>query len=460
DEGYEKYLEMAESGSKGGWIWDNVLVRGGWIGKPFTKGSRIEHQEPPGRPARFTYTPVPEFGAAAGTPEEMREFKMKGEKETATEALGTTTAPFTWKQPKIPEATEIPSYFELMEKEEKPWEMPQKYYNPTKIRTSALPPLFKLSRKKFNETAQKLGVDTFGSRSIDKVKDLVKKAEEYRKNNQIRYNSISIGNPMAFGIPLYYDIDGKISEEYPCPEAWQKIENHTGNLWLYEDLGHGGDRITVGTYEYYGWDEELDSPIVVFDYDDKLIRQKISNTDSEIIKRLDTGLEPEMSTEYYCKTVDREGKTFQVDFRDAQGRPRFDGIAIVEFGNCPAGHCNFERINSKTKSEWIACCIKKHGPSGDGSMTKKQCIAAAYKKFGNSKKNSFNNLIEWVKENIGQEDAESIAWAIAKSRKDGKKKDIGEEEDWREIWESQVSKFEKYREARKRYREYKEKGLR
>jgi len=93
-------------------------------------------------------------------------------------------------------------------------------------------------------------------------------------------------------------------------------------------------------------------------------------------------------------------------------------------------------------------------------MTKDQCVTAGYKKFGKSKKNSLNKLIEWVKENIGQEDAESIAWAIAKSRKDGGKKDVGEEEDWRKIWESQVSKFEKYREARKRYRGYKEKGLR
>jgi len=501
----------------------------------FTKGTKIFHETPPGRPARFKYQPVPDFGAAAGTPEEMREFKMYGEKETATEPLGTSRAPFTWKQPKTPELTKTPSYFDLIKPEwyeEAEYPTTGKYgiWNPTKIRTSALPPLFKLSRKKFNEAAQKLGVDTFGSRSIDKVKDLVKKAEEYRINNQIRYNSISMGNPMSFGIPLYYDINGKISEEYPCPKEWKKIENHKGNLWLYDDLGHNGERITVGTYEYLGWDDELELPMVKFDYDEKLIRQKINNTESEIIKRLDQGLEPEMSTEYYCKTVNHEGKTWQMDFRDAEGRPRFDGIAIVEFGNCPAGHCNFERvdnatfdtskpgrwitrggkhvyipfkerelilyheeeegkpqyiqslyshpkeetlyaqfytkggefesmelathvdemikikkwlekriekilgtpeevkkyekeyiedyqryqqalnainlqlnsndsviiqdvnetytrkkINSKTLQEWIQCCIKKHGPSGDKSMTKDQCVAAGYKKFGKSK---------------------------------------------------------------------------
>lgn len=35
-------------------------------------------------------------------------------------------------------------------------------------------------------------------------------------------------------------------------------------------------------------------------------------------------------------------------------------------------------LNSEGVSDWIACCLRKHGPKGDGSMTKAQCIAAAY----------------------------------------------------------------------------------
>ena len=40
---------------------------------------------------------------------------------------------------------------------------------------------------------------------------------------------------------------------------------------------------------------------------------------------------------------------------------------------------------SKTVSEWISCCMRKHGPKGDKTMTHDQCVAAAMKKFGKSK---------------------------------------------------------------------------
>lgn len=42
--------------------------------------------------------------------------------------------------------------------------------------------------------------------------------------------------------------------------------------------------------------------------------------------------------------------------------------------------------DSKTIGDWISCCMHKHGPKGDGTMTHKQCIAAAYKALGKSKK--------------------------------------------------------------------------
>jgi len=41
-----------------------------------------------------------------------------------------------------------------------------------------------------------------------------------------------------------------------------------------------------------------------------------------------------------------------------------------------------------TRNEWIKCCMEKHVKEfgGDGSMTKDQCLAAAYEKFGGSEK--------------------------------------------------------------------------
>ena len=427
DMGEQKYLEITDAGSKGGWIWDNILMRpsqyGMEQGRLFEKGSKIKHRKPPGRPMRFKYQPVPSFGVGPETPAEMREKKMKGYAEFP--GLGVSREPWRMGGLKLAPGEGLPERMrerppgEERLRKELPPEAPAERmvipealpsYRPIQIRRSALPPLFKLSRKKFNQAVSKLGIDTFGTRSIDKVKELVKRAEEYRKNNQIRYNSISMGNPMAFGIPLFYDINGKISEEYPCKKEWQKIENHQGNIWLYDDLGHGGERITVGTYDYLGWDDELDLPMVKFDYDEKLIRLKINNTDSEIIKRFDEGLEPDMSTEYYCKTIEHEGKTWQMDFRNARGEARFDGIALVEFGNCPSGHCNFERVNSKTLSEWIACCIRKHGPKGDKSMTRDQCIAAGHKKFGKSKSNID---IKWDIDDQGREGK----WVTIKGKK-------------------------------------------
>lgn len=44
------------------------------------------------------------------------------------------------------------------------------------------------------------------------------------------------------------------------------------------------------------------------------------------------------------------------------------------------------REDSKTIGEWISCCMHKHGPKGDGTMTHKQCIAAAHQALGKTKK--------------------------------------------------------------------------
>ncbi len=46
------------------------------------------------------------------------------------------------------------------------------------------------------------------------------------------------------------------------------------------------------------------------------------------------------------------------------------------------GCCSGYEFDSKTYDEWIACCIRKHGPKGDKTMNRSQCVAAARKKFG------------------------------------------------------------------------------
>ena len=45
-------------------------------------------------------------------------------------------------------------------------------------------------------------------------------------------------------------------------------------------------------------------------------------------------------------------------------------------------------MTTTDRNEWIKICMKKHVKEfgGDGSMTKDQCLAAAYEKFGGGKK--------------------------------------------------------------------------
>lgn len=395
DEAYQKYMELAESGSKGGWIWDNILMRPSEYGLEsgsmfmgeddegihpmFTRGTKVKHRTPPGRPARFTYTPEEirsEYGARY-SPEQEREFKMKGEMETGTPGLETSRKPFYIK-PSWESTYEKTG--EIMEQQREAREKQRSApagggaFRLFRPRRQTVPQLTDLSRKRFNEVVSKLGMETFGVRTIDKIKDLLRKVERYNEIHQLRYNNMSLGNPMAFDIPLFYEIDDQIVIEYPCPDAWKKIENHTGQLWLYEDLGHGGEKISVGSYEYYGWDEKKNIPLAKFEYNEKLIEDFIKKqgkyNDSNIIKRLKEGLEPEMSTEYFCKTVNRDGKVYQVDFRNSKGEPRFEGIAIVEFGNCPSDICLFERQNDYRENPFAGYkdfddCVSKNQDKKD-----------------------------------------------------------------------------------------------
>jgi hypothetical protein len=179
-----------------------------------------------------------------------------------------------------------------------------------------------LSFKKFNSLRKENKLRTIGQT----------KYQRWRKH-EFKYNSIAVGDVMNFDIDLYYP--GGIVER-ACKRDWNKIENHKGDLWLYEDQGHGGARIKVGDYDYKDGK-------TTFDYDDKVILENVPE-DSNIARRINDGKAPEISTEYYCGSLVHNEISYQVDFHDALGRPRFDGIAIVDWGNCGAEACPVEVV--------------------------------------------------------------------------------------------------------------------
>ena len=115
---------------------------------------------------------------------------------------------------------------------------------------------------------------------------------------------------MNFNIAYYYPTpDGNFIKTYVDKTEWMKIEPHRGDLWLYENLGHAGNRISVGTYDYC-WDYKLNAAIATFRYYPDLIVNFVRdiNRKSNIIRRIEADLTPEMSTEYIAGFLRRDGK--------------------------------------------------------------------------------------------------------------------------------------------------------
>jgi hypothetical protein len=342
----EKYKEMMAAGSKGGWIWDNILMPpskyGMESGRLFERGSRIKHRTPPGRPAIYRGE-LPEFGEQAGTIEEMREYKIKGEPSMGIIGAGTTREPFKAIIPKTQPhfVTVGPAMTSIA------------YPLKKKARVSSALDPSKLSFKKYNEALKKTGQPTIGQKTYQKLR----KATDYYNQYRLKYNAFSLtenslflGNPMNFDIPLYYpDKDSKKGyiKEFACKRDWRKIENHTGNMYLYDDLEHSGNKYIVGTYKHW-WDEKTDMPVIKYNIDEETIRelhQKLGYETSPILERIDNGLPPEMSTEYYSRIEKINGKKFQRDFMNSEGQPRLEGIAIVKAGNCDKDHCKFVKVD-------------------------------------------------------------------------------------------------------------------
>ena len=171
---------------------------------------------------------------------------------------------------------------------------------------------------------------------------------KHLNSNIWRCNSIAIGNEMAFTMPLYYqNASGGIDVEYACPDAFKKVKNHTGKLYLYPNLGHEGSKHDVGSYERIGWNDDQNKPILKLNYDDEKIIELLTRwnkLDSNIMNRLQQKLVPEMSTEYFCLPKETDGKILQTNIHNSKGEPIYEGIAIVDYGNCNSEYCQFELI--------------------------------------------------------------------------------------------------------------------
>ena len=203
--------------------------------------------------------------------------------------------------------------------------------------TNSAPDISELSFKRYNA----LSIEVFGEGIGNKTWAKQRKIQNYLNNTyQLRFNAISVGNVMNFDIPLVYIVNGKEVHEFACKEEFKKIRKHNGSLFLYSDMRHGGNKVVVGDYEYW-WDKEKDMPMAKFNYDHEKILTLVPE-DSAIAQRINAGLTPEMSTEYYAPTKVINGKTMQYKFFNIDGENIFKGIAIVNKGNCGPPFCKFE----------------------------------------------------------------------------------------------------------------------
>lgn len=366
DQVYESWID---SGSKGGYWWDEVRD---------VLSPAFKHGQPP------SYLETG-FGAelAITQPEETRQYKIEGEPSKGLLGAGTTRAPYQITTP-LPTETEPYSLSEAMynptvepsidtqthetiftpgrvadptsitgTKKTGPGRKRKRGRKPAGSETPSIipynPTLYNsaLLTKTFEEEIPKMlrmGKEVDWSMSKNTAYNFLSLVKHLNKMIW-RCNSIAMGNEMAFTMPLYYqNASGGIDIEYACPEAFKKVKNHVGKLYLYPDLGHVGKKINVGTYERMGWDDEQNIPITKFDYDEKKIEEllaKWNKLDSNIMERITKGLMPEMSTEYYCKPIESNGKILQTEIHNSEGAPIYEGIAIVDYGNCDSNHCEF-----------------------------------------------------------------------------------------------------------------------
>ena len=378
-----KGRDMMASGSKGAWMWDNIWSEGGLGPRPTQPGINENILG-----IHFANDP---FGGEAevggfGTFEERRESLLQpgqgllGTEKTRRPLIQTPTTPsikpatpgimegpssgFGMLSPNITTIAPINATMAQLPKAARA--TPGRVFDPKSITgsrkigpgpkrkvgrkgpgspppiipfnlTNSAPDVSQLSYKRYNALALEVFGEGIGNKTWQKQRKIQDHLNMYYK---MRFNSISVGNVMNFDVPLQYIYNGRLSVEFACKKEFKKIRKHNGSLYLYSDMEHGGSRITVGDYEYW-WDNDKDIPMAKFNYDNKKILELVPE-DSIIAQRINAGLTPEMSTEYYAATKEIEGKKYQVKFRDLAGDNVFSGIAIVNKGNCGPPFCEFE----------------------------------------------------------------------------------------------------------------------
>jgi len=181
----------------------------------------------------------------------------------------------------------------------------------------------------------------FSNETIEKVKRIVESVDQV-----LRCNYRAKGNSMSFKSHpyLYQDKNGNLSVEYPCSRDWRKnVVGKVGKLRINfaNPAEHGEEEIGTITY---GWDEANDCPDDVLEYDREGVMQELERHNqqgSEVYKRIKASKEPDVSTEYYCRTKNHDGRKWQVDFKPDPKSGRFDSC-LVDRGNCPSGQCDFK----------------------------------------------------------------------------------------------------------------------
>lgn len=371
-----KGREMMESASRGGWVWDNIWAGGGKGPRPLKPGINegisgiIYSKDPFGGEAEVTG-----FGTFESRKEELLH-PSTGHigTEKTRRPLGTPAS--TTQKPSV----QFPSYVPFEESKDpgfqtsttpsvmtpgriassssitgsikagpgrkrargksssRPAVIP---YNPTISLKNSAPKLN--SQAYIKKMGKEMGWGGMSNSTAQKIMALVKIHE---LNNLPRYNSIVIGNVMDFDVLLRYP-DAPNGEK-ACRKEWIKINAHEGDLYLYEDLGHGGKRHNVGKYKYW-WDDKENKNVVKYNKEEvfEAIEKLLTSwgvTNSEIQVKIKNGLAPDLSTEYYAGTMEVDGVVYQTNFHNRKGEPVFEGIAIVERGNCSAPACEYEII--------------------------------------------------------------------------------------------------------------------
>ncbi len=197
--------------------------------------------------------------------------------------------------------------------------------------------IFTLSPKRLNEIAQELYGSSHGKDTIDKIKQLVA-YEQTRQNQSIyRINSMQelTGTAISFDHDLYYENNnGGLDIERACKKDWKKnVVGQTGKVQLY----HKNMEYVIGSV-VFGWDEEKDIATVNSEIDRNMIKsimEKNELHDSRLYEKVVNNEPLPISTEYRCDVEIINGTRFQRNFKEIN-------LALVDQGNCPDNICNLQ----------------------------------------------------------------------------------------------------------------------